>query len=74
MASGLSVQNIDEIKSRLLQLLSTEKGLTFGEIANLLSWSGDRRPLRKALAELVREGKVRRVPDYTRKRMVFVKV
>lgn len=61
---------MEKLKERVLGIIS-DKGLTFNEIASLLSWSGDRRPLRKVLASLVREGKVQRVPDYDKKKMVF---
>ena len=63
----------EKVKELILDVLSSERGLTFSEIAAALSWTGDRRPLRKALSDLVREGKVLREPDYQRKRMVFRK-
>lgn len=61
----------EELKRSILSVLG-DQGLTFEEIVQRLSWSGDRRPLRKALADLVRDGRVLRVPDYQRRRMVFV--
>ncbi|MGC9209804.1 MAG: hypothetical protein ACP5FT_00815 [Acidilobus sp.] len=60
-----------ELKEMILSVLSPQRGLTFSEIVQALSWTGDKRPLRKALGDLVREGKVLREPDYERKRMVF---
>lgn len=63
----------EKVKELILNILSSERGLTFGEIVVALSWTGDRRPLRKALSDLVREGRVLREPDYQRKRMVFRK-
>jgi hypothetical protein len=60
----------EDLKARVLSALDT-RGLTFEELALKLSWTGDRRPLRRALAELVRDGRVLRVPDYERRRMVF---
>ena len=66
--------DINELKNNILFLLEKNDELTFDEIKKLLNWSGDSRPLRKALAELVRESKVDRVPNYERKRMVFKKV
>ncbi len=60
----------NSLKESIVRELSGKK-LTFEELARALSWSGDRRPLRKALADLVREGRVLRVPDYDRRRMVF---
>lgn len=67
----MTTQPDQELKERVLSVLKYDRGLTFNEIAEALSWSGDRRPLRKALGELVREGKVLREPDYQRKRMTF---
>ncbi len=61
----------EDLKDRVLGVLREERGLTFSEIANALSWSGDMRPLRRALGDLVREGRVLREPDYQRKRMTF---
>lgn len=61
-----------EVKEKILEVLrSSEKPLSFAELAAALEWQGPREELRRALAELVREGKVERVPDYERRRMVF---
>lgn len=65
---------INEIKNNILFLLDKNNDLTFDEIRKLLEWKGDLRPLRKALAELVRESKIERIPNYERKRLVFRKV
>ena len=67
MSSG----SAQDVKARLLEVIPYDRGLTFSEIVAALGWTGDRRPLRKALAELVREGRVLRVPDYERRRMTF---
>ncbi|AFZ70445.1 hypothetical protein Calag_0700 [Caldisphaera lagunensis DSM 15908] len=65
--------DINELKNNILFLLEKNDELTFDEIKKMLNWSGDSRPLRKALSELVRESKVQRVPNYERRRMVFKK-
>ncbi len=38
--------------------------LSARELVEVLGWEGDARPVRRALARLVREGLVERVPDY----------
>jgi len=61
-----------ELEGRILDLLrSAGRPLTVDEIASGLGWSGDLRPLRRVLAEMVRRGLLVRVPDYERRRMVF---
>ncbi|MGC9071098.1 MAG: hypothetical protein ACP5HK_00140 [Acidilobus sp.] len=66
-------ENIEDLKGRVLSVLNDQGGLTFTEIVTVMSWTGDRRPLRKALSELIREGRVLREPDYQRRRIVFRK-
>ena len=70
-SAGSAPSSTQDIKARLLEVIPRDRGVTFSEIVAALGWEGDRRPLRKALAELVREGRVLRVPDYERKRMTF---
>ncbi len=45
--------------------------MDYFQVLNKCGESIDRITLRKTLAELVRRGLVRRVPDYDRKKMVF---
>ncbi|MEB2836757.1 MAG: hypothetical protein GSR80_000708 [Desulfurococcales archaeon] len=62
-----------EVKRRVVEVLrSAGRPLEVGEIAEALEWRGDLRPLRRVLAGLVREGVVLRVPDYERRRMVYM--
>ncbi len=61
-----------ELKDRIVKLLAeSDKPLSFPEIVEALGWEGAREEVRKALADLVREGRVERVPDYERRLMVF---
>ncbi len=67
----MAFQVDQELKERIMNVLRDDKGLTFGEIVAALSWTGDRRPLRRAIGDLVREGMVLREPNYERRRMTF---
>lgn len=59
-------------KERILKLLSkADRPLSIDEIIEALGLEGGREEARRALADLVREGRVERVPDYDRRRMVF---
>jgi DNA-binding transcriptional ArsR family regulator len=60
----------EELKRRILEALR-ERPLTMEELVEKLGWEGDRRPLRKVVAELVKEGVIVKVPDYERKKLVF---
>jgi len=60
------------LRERILEVLERAgRPLEFAEIVEALGWEGPREELRLALAGLVREGLVERVPDYERRRMVF---
>mgnify|MGYP001773300648 CR=1 FL=1 len=71
MSSGSAPTEARDLKARLLEVIPADRGLTFSEVVALVGWQGDLRPLRRALAELVREGKVQRAPDYERRRVTF---
>ena len=63
---------VEDLEQRIVDLLrGAGRPLGFDEIARGLEWSGDRRPLRRILAKLVREGIVERVPDYEGRRHVY---
>jgi len=60
-----------DVGDRIIEVLRARGRATFEEIVEALEWEGDRRPLRRVLAEMVRRGVVVREPDYERRKMVF---
>jgi DNA-binding GntR family transcriptional regulator len=56
-AGGLEEEVLDALRA-------AGRPLTVGELLERLGWRGDSRPVRRALARLVREGVVERIPDY----------
>ncbi|GBF08815.1 MarR family transcriptional regulator [Aeropyrum pernix] len=65
------MQGEGELEARILRILGESGGLTMEELVERLGWSGDRRPLRRAVASLVRKGLVVKVPDYSRGKVVL---
>ncbi|QIW23005.1 hypothetical protein EWF20_01760 [Sulfolobus sp. S-194] len=66
--------NKDELKKVIIDLLSKEGPKTSTEIRDILIEKGyefDMIKFREALAELVREGKVKKEASYERKRFLF---
>lgn len=66
--------NKEEIKKLIIDLLSKEGPKTSTEIRDLLIEKGyefDMIEFREALADLVREGKVKKEPNYDRKKFLF---
>ena len=66
--------NKDELKKVITDLLSKEGSMTSTEIRDKLIESGyefDMITFREALAELVREGKIKKEPNYERKKFLF---
>jgi DNA-binding IclR family transcriptional regulator len=60
------------LKDRILKVLAeSSRPMAFAEIVEALRWEGPREEVRRALADLVRDGRVERVPDYDRRLMVF---
>ena len=68
--------NKEELKEVILQILRENKdGLTSIEIRNTLIDKGiefNMLEFREVLADLVREGKVRKIPDYEAKKFKFL--
>ena len=66
--------NKDELKKVIIDLLSKEGPKASTEIRDELIESGyefDMLTFREALAELVREGKIKKEPNYERKKFLF---
>ncbi|BFH73183.1 hypothetical protein SJAV_11270 [Sulfurisphaera javensis] len=66
--------NKDELKKVIIDLLSKEGPKTSTEIRDILLEKGlefDMVEFREALADLVREGKVKKEPDYEKKKFLF---
>ncbi|BAK54172.1 hypothetical protein [Sulfurisphaera tokodaii] len=66
--------NKDELKKVIIDLLSKEGPKTSTEIRDILIEKGyefDMIKFREALAELVREGKVKKEASYERKKLLF---
>jgi len=66
--------NKDELKKVIIDLLSKEGPKTSTEIRDKLIENGydfNMITFREALAELVREGKVKKEPNYERKKFLF---
>ncbi|BFI75558.1 hypothetical protein [Sulfurisphaera ohwakuensis] len=66
--------NKDELKKVIIDLLSKEGPKTSTEIRDILIEKGyefDMIKFREALAELVREGKVKKETSYERKKFLF---
>ncbi len=62
---------MDELKRLIISVLQNCQPCSFEDLLNYMSFRGDLRALRKALAELVREGVVVKVPDYERKKLLY---
>ncbi|MCE4611381.1 MAG: hypothetical protein F7B17_05360 [Desulfurococcales archaeon] len=60
----------EDLEKRILEILR-EGPRTFEELVEALSWSGDKRGLRRVLAEMVKSGIIVKEPDYERRKMVF---
>jgi len=66
------VPPLEALEEELLRILCrSSRPLTVEEIVEAVGWSGDRRPLRRALADLVRRGLVDKIPDYEGRVMRF---
>lgn len=68
--------NKDELREVILQILEEKKGegLTSTEIRNILIEKGvefNMLEFREVLADLVREGKVKKTPDYKARKFKF---
>ncbi len=63
--------SIDEIERRVLDLLRRRGPMTMEEIIETLRWEGDRRSLRRVVAEMVRKGLLSKKPDYERRKILF---
>jgi len=66
--------NKDELKKVIIDLLSKEGPKTSTEIRDKLienEYEFDMITFREALAELVREGKIKKEPNYERKKFLF---
>lgn len=58
-------------RSELLRVLCECQPCTFEDLLGKLGWQGDLRPLRRMLAEMVREGVLKKEPDYERRKLVY---
>jgi len=45
--------------------------MSFEELLSNLKWEGDLRPLRRLIADMVREGLILKEPDYAKRKMVY---
>jgi len=64
----------EELKEVILSLLKERNGLTSTEIRDMLIDKGvefNMIEFREALADLVREGKVKKLPNYEKKKFLF---
>ena len=61
----------EDLRSRILSILSKRGSLSFEELLAELGWSGDLRVLRRVLADMVREGIIVKEPDYSRRKIVY---
>lgn len=60
------------LKERILKVLAESgRPMALAEIVEALGWEGPREEVRSALADLVRDGRVERVPDYDRRLVAF---
>jgi predicted ArsR family transcriptional regulator len=65
------VMNESELKEKILQKLK-EGERTLDELAGELGLSGrDKWTLRRILSSLIKEGKIKKEPDYSKRRHVF---
>jgi DNA-binding HxlR family transcriptional regulator len=62
----------EDLRSRILSILSKRGSLSFEELLAELGWSGDLRVLRRVLADMVREGIIVKEPDYSRRKIVYL--
>jgi len=62
----------EDLRSRILSILSKRGSLSFEELLAELGWSGDLRVLRRVLADMVREGIIVKEPDYSRRKVVYL--
>ncbi|MCE4599333.1 MAG: hypothetical protein F7C81_03950 [Desulfurococcales archaeon] len=63
---------MSELKKLILEVLSECQPCSFEDLLSHISVKGDLRPLRRALAELIREGVVVKVPDYERRKLMYM--
>ena len=61
----------EDLKRRILEILSQRGPMSFEELLSNLKWEGDLRPLRRLIADMVREGLILKEPDYTKRKMVY---
>ena len=64
----------EELKEAILSILKERDGLTSTEIRDILIDKGvefNMIEFREALADLVREGKVKKLPNYEKKKFLF---
>ncbi|MFZ8794826.1 MAG: hypothetical protein ACO2O2_13225 [Acidilobaceae archaeon] len=62
----------EDLRSRILSILSKRGSLSFEELLAELGLSGDLRVLRRVLADMVREGIIVKEPDYSRRKVVYL--
>lgn len=62
---------LEEVRARIVEILSRRGSATFEELLVELRWEGDLRPLRRLLADMIREGVIRKEPDYAKRKMVY---
>ena len=69
--AGEGAGEAGELERRILELLRQRGPMTMEEIIEALGWEGDKRPLRRVVAEMVRKGLLVKKPDYERRKMLF---
>lgn len=60
-----------DLKLKILEALERKGPMSLEELLKELEWREDLRPLRKAIAEMIREGVVDREPNYEKKKLVY---
>lgn len=72
LGSGwLRLSEVEDLRRRILSILLEKGPLSFEELLASLEWKGDLRPLRRIIADMVREGLITKEPDYVKKKMVY---
>ncbi len=63
--------SLEDLKIKIIGILSKRGGMSFEELLAELGWSGDLRVLRRVIAEMIREGVIVKEPDYSKRKMVY---
>ncbi|MFN4046177.1 MAG: hypothetical protein ACK4H7_02420 [Acidilobaceae archaeon] len=62
---------MNDLKSKILEALEKKGPMSLEELLKEIEWTGDLKPLRRILAEMIRENIIVKEPNYERKKLVY---